>query len=137
MGGGRPLWPQVDATILYERSHSPSAAVDTAGGGVAVAGPGSSSGGSPPFRELFQAGLDAAWELDVFGGVRRSIEAAQADLQASEEDRRDVLVTLVAEVGVDYVSLRGLQQQIFIARNNLKLKSILQRSPARGLKPAL
>jgi multidrug efflux system outer membrane protein len=127
---GAPLWPQVDASVLYERSHSPAAAVDTAGGGVAVSGSsgssgggssgGGSSGGIPPFRELFQAGLDASWELDVFGGTRRNVEAATADLQAAVEDRRDVLVTLVGDVGSNYINLRGLQQQIDIARKNVK-----------------
>jgi outer membrane protein, multidrug efflux system len=123
---GGPLWPQASGTVLYERSHSPSAAVDTAGGGVAVAGTsgGSSSkggsGGVPPFRELFQAGLDGSWEVDVFGGTRRNIEAAGADLQAAVEDRRDVLVILVGDVGSNYINLRGFQQQIAIAKKNLE-----------------
>jgi NodT family efflux transporter outer membrane factor (OMF) lipoprotein len=65
-------------------------------------------------------GLDAAWELDIFGGVRRNIEASTADMQAAMEDRRDVLVTLAAEVGTNYVNLRGSQQQIDIARKNLQ-----------------
>ena len=117
---GAPLWPQVDATVLYDRSHTPSAAVDTAGGGVAVSGSGGSAGGAPPFRELFQAGLDASWELDVFGGTRRNLEAATADLQAAVEDRRDVLVTLVGDVGSNYINLRGFQQQIDIAKKNLE-----------------
>ena len=117
---GAPLWPQVDATVLYDRSHTPSAAVDTAGGGVAVSGAGGSAGGVPPFRELFQAGLDASWELDVFGGTRRNLEAATADLQAAVEDRRDVLVTLVGDVGSNYINLRGFQQQIDIAKKNLE-----------------
>jgi outer membrane protein, multidrug efflux system len=68
---------------------------------------------------LFQTGLDAAWELDIFGGTRRGIEAAQADLKASIEDRRDVLVTLISEVANNYVQLRGFQQEIIIAQNNL------------------
>jgi NodT family efflux transporter outer membrane factor (OMF) lipoprotein len=68
---------------------------------------------------LFQTGLDAAWELDIFGGTRRNIEAAEADLKASIEDRRDVLVTLVSELAVNYVQLRGFQQEIIIAQNNL------------------
>jgi multidrug efflux system outer membrane protein len=130
---GAPLWPQVDATILYERSHSPSVSTGASGGGSSgggssgASGGGSSGGGSsvssggiPPFRELFQAGLDASWELDVFGGTRRNIEAAGADLQAAVEDRRDVLVTLVGDVGTNYINLRGFQQQIDIARENLK-----------------
>ena len=78
------------------------------------------SGRHPPFRELFQAGLDASWELDIFGGTRRNLEAASADLQAAVEDRRDVLVTLMGDVGTNYINLRGFQQQIDIARENLK-----------------
>jgi NodT family efflux transporter outer membrane factor (OMF) lipoprotein len=69
---------------------------------------------------LYQVGFDASWELDIFGGVRRSIEAASADLDASIEDRRDALVTLLAEVARDYVTLRGTQRQTAIARENLQ-----------------
>jgi outer membrane protein, multidrug efflux system len=77
--------------------------------------------GTPDVRKsnLFQTGLDAAWELDIFGGTRRSIEAAEADVKATIEDRRDVLVTLVSELAINYVQLRGYQQEIIIARNNL------------------
>lgn len=63
-------------------------------------------------QNLFEAGLDASWEIDVFGGVRRAVEAADADLAAAEESRRDALVTLVAEVARNYVELRGYQQRI-------------------------
>lgn len=78
--------------------------------------------GVPEVRKsnLFQAGLDAAWELDIFGGTRRSIEAAEAEVSASIEDRRDVLVTLISEVANNYTQLRGFQQEIIIAWNNLK-----------------
>ncbi len=68
----------------------------------------------------YQAGFDAAWELDIFGGTRRSIEAAEADINASIEDRRDIMVTLVSEVANNYVQLRGYQQEIIIAQNNLR-----------------
>lgn len=67
----------------------------------------------------YDAGFDAGWELDVFGGIRRSIEAADADLQAAVEDRRDVQVTLTAEVARNYIELRAFQQRIEIARQNL------------------
>lgn len=100
------LFPEIDASAGYTRSRSSN----------------TSSGSSTalPARDLFQVGLDASWELDIFGGTRRSVEAAQANLQAAVEDRRDVLISLVAEVGVNYVSLRGFQQQILIARHNLE-----------------
>ena len=91
---------------------------------------GSPSSTTVAARDLFQAGLDAAWELDIFGGVRRNIEASNADIQASVEDRRDVLVTLAAEVGTNYFNLRGFQQQIAIAKRTSKLSGIPPRSPA-------
>ena len=69
--------------------------------------------------DQYQAGFDAGWELDIFGGVRRAIEAADADLQAALETRRDVLVTLTAEVARNYIDLRAFQERIAISRQNL------------------
>ena len=69
--------------------------------------------------DLYNLGFDASWELDIFGGVRRSVEAAQANLEASRENMRDVLVSLVAEVAKDYVDVRTYQARIAIAKNNL------------------
>jgi multidrug efflux system outer membrane protein len=76
-----------------------------------------SSGGS--VTNLFQSALDATWELDFFGGIRRGIEAANSDYQAAIEDSRDVMITLTAEVARDYIDLRGSQQELAIARENL------------------
>jgi len=76
--------------------------------------------GFPWEASLYQAGFDASWELDVFGGVRRRIEAASADLEAGLEDQRSVLVSVLAEVARNYVELRGLQQRFEIARRNLE-----------------
>lgn len=70
--------------------------------------------------DLYQVGFDASWEIDVFGGIRRNIEAANADINAQIEDRRNTLVTLLAEVARNYTELRGAQQQIEIAEANLK-----------------
>jgi len=70
--------------------------------------------------DQYQAGFDAGWELDIFGGVRRAIEAADADLQAALETRRDVLVTLTAEVARNYIDLRAFQERIAISRQNLE-----------------
>jgi outer membrane protein TolC len=67
-------------------------------------------------------GLDALWELDVFGGLRRGIEAANADLAASVEDLHDVLVSLIGEAGLGYVGLRSLQTRLRIAQTNLALQ---------------
>jgi len=77
------------------------------------------AGDSGPVANQYQTGFDAAWEIDIFGGTRRSLEATNADLQSAVESRADTLVTLTAEVARNYVELRAYQQQIVIARRNL------------------
>jgi NodT family efflux transporter outer membrane factor (OMF) lipoprotein len=69
--------------------------------------------------DLWNAGFDASWEVDVFGGTRRAIEAADYQVQVSIEDRRDVLVTLLGEVARNYVELRGAQRELDITIQNL------------------
>ncbi len=71
---------------------------------------------------LFSSGFDSAWEADFFGGVRRSIEAADASVEASQESLRDTLVSLVAEVAINYVEVRQFQRQLSIAENNLGIQ---------------
>jgi len=73
-------------------------------------------------RTLFQAGLDSAWELDFFGGIRRAVEAADANIQFAIEDSRDFMVILTSETAVNYAQLRGFQQQLTIAEKNLALQ---------------
>jgi NodT family efflux transporter outer membrane factor (OMF) lipoprotein len=97
------LGPTLNATGSFRRSQGP--------------GPAGTAG---PIVNQYQAGFDAAWELDFFGGVRRNVEAAQADLQAAIEARRDTLVTLTSEVALNYIDLRAFQEQIAIAQRNLK-----------------
>lgn len=74
--------------------------------------------GQPIERESWDVGFDAAWEIDLFGGVRRSIEASQATEQAIEASRRDVLVSLVAELARNYFDMRGAQTRLAVAREN-------------------
>jgi len=81
---------------------------------------GSEQTGDGSTRTLYAVGFDAGWELDLFGGVRRAKEAAQADLEAQIEDLNDVIVTLVAEVAVNYIDLRTYQARLSVARRNVK-----------------
>ena len=67
---------------------------------------------------LFNTGFDATWEVDLFGGARRAIQAASAGVAATEEARRDVLVSLIAEVARNYFELRGAQHELEVARKN-------------------
>jgi multidrug efflux system outer membrane protein len=82
-----------------------------------------SSNASTGSQNLYAAGLDAGWELDIFGGVRRSVEAATGDFQASEEDLRNVLVSLLAEVASNYVQVRTYQALLAVAEANLEAQA--------------
>ncbi len=75
-------------------------------------------------RDLYEAGFDADWEIDLFGGQRRAIEAATATFAASQENRRDVLITLEAEVARNYFELRGSQRQLATAKDNLAAQAM-------------
>ena len=76
--------------------------------------------------DLFQAGFDSTWELDIFGGTRRRLQAATAEIQAAVETRRDVMVSLLAEVARDYMELRGTQERLAVARQNLDAQKQIQ-----------
>lgn len=122
---GSGLWPNANASGAYQRSrlsaNTPFGALISAAAPSATAAPGSSPAlGFPGFeQENWQGGFDASWELDIFGGIRRNIEAAEADIAAAQSGYRDVLVSLTAEVARNYIELRGLQRQLAIARENL------------------
>jgi NodT family efflux transporter outer membrane factor (OMF) lipoprotein len=108
-------WPTVDVSGAYSRSRTSenafSSSRENRGGSLSTR-----SGG----QNLFRTGFDSSWEIDVFGGVRRSVEAADATIDASIEDRRDVLVTLFGEIARNYIDLRGFQRRLAVAENNLK-----------------
>lgn len=70
--------------------------------------------------ETYSAGFDAAWEIDLFGRVRRGVEAAGAEAGAARADLRDAQVTVAAEVARNYFELRGAQARLDVARRNLE-----------------
>jgi multidrug efflux system outer membrane protein len=77
-------------------------------------------GGFPGvWTDLYQAGLDATWEIDVFGGIRRRVQAANAQMQEELDSRRNLMITVFGEVALDYLQLRATQERLGIARNNL------------------
>ena len=73
-------------------------------------------------QDFWLAGFDASWEIDVFGSVRRQVEAADADLAASGEALRDALISLRGELARNYFELRGLQLRIEIARQEVRIR---------------
>lgn len=74
----------------------------------------------PPGTDLwykqYQGSVSAAWQIDLFGRVRRQSEAAQAQVYASEEGRRGTLLTVVSSVASSYIALRALDRKLEIAR---------------------
>lgn len=98
------LFPVLDATGSVSRSR------------------GSENSGGGETRSHYAVGFDAGWEVDIFGGVRRSVEAAEAELGASRENLRDVLVSLTAEVGLNYLDIRITQKRLAVAEKNLSIQ---------------
>lgn len=97
------LWPAANASASYQRTRTAASQTTPA-----------------KDENLYQAGFDAIWEMDIFGGVRRNIESADATIRAAQEGLCDVRISLAAEVARNYIQLRGFQQQINVARENLK-----------------
>jgi len=106
---GAPLWPSASAGGSLIRSDSSDSAMNT----------GMSAGSLASPQTVYKAGFDASWEIDVFGAARRSIEAAQARLEASREDLRSTLLTLLGDVAANYITLRSSQEQLKITRHNV------------------
>jgi len=77
------------------------------------------SGGQRVESDTYQAGFDAGWEIDLFGRVRRGVEAARAERGAAQADLRDAQVTIAAEVARNYLELRGAQARLAVAERNL------------------
>ena len=92
----------------------------TASGSYAHSRSSVASGGGGVESGLYSADLDASWELDLFGSLRRSVEAATGDLEASREDLNNTLVSLMAELGLNYVDARTYQERVAVAESNLK-----------------
>ncbi len=108
------LWPTLDGSSSYTRAreseHQP------------VLGSIPLPPGVPFENNVYQAGFDASWEIDVFGGKRRGVEAAGAQVAASEYGRRDTLITLLGDVARNYVELRGYQGRLAIAQENITVQ---------------
>jgi NodT family efflux transporter outer membrane factor (OMF) lipoprotein len=70
--------------------------------------------------EFYRFGFDSSWEIDLFGGIKKSIEAYDADIQAKMESLNSVITSLIAEVALNYVELRLYQSQLGVTRSNLE-----------------
>jgi NodT family efflux transporter outer membrane factor (OMF) lipoprotein len=101
------LLPTVNTDASFEREGNRLAFPATPGFSLAK-----------PF-DVYQTGFDATWELDLFGGQKRALESAGAELQAAEATRDDARVSLLAEVARTYVDIRQYQMQLAIAKDTI------------------
>ena len=111
------LWPTLDVSGSYSRNRVSQNGFFS---GNPIPGSSSFAGGGKLENNFFRTGFDSSWEIDVFGGTRRRIEAAEATLAATIEDQRSVLVTLLGDVAKNYIDLRGFQRRLAVAQQNLQ-----------------
>ncbi|MEJ2516099.1 MAG: efflux transporter outer membrane subunit [Gammaproteobacteria bacterium] len=109
------LFPQVDVSAGGAR-YRISEESPTGGGPLVEAGV------VEPYGELWQAGFDAAWEIDIFGGTRRRVEAAEAAEMQAAEEARALRLAVIAEVVRNYAELRGSQRRLALAGKNTRLQ---------------
>lgn len=102
------FWPTIDANASYTKNRYSST-------GLIPFPP-----GTPLEAGLYQAGFDSTWELDIFGGTRRSVEAANAEIAAAEFGRRNLLLTVYGEVARNYIQARAFQRRLVVLRENIK-----------------
>lgn len=109
---------------VSRRLNSFSSPADSASafGGTSGTGTGGAFGIGDTLINIFQSGFDAQWELDLFGGIRRTVEAAEAAIEAEVENRRALMVSLLGEVAGQYITLRANQQLLAVIRDNLALQ---------------
>jgi NodT family efflux transporter outer membrane factor (OMF) lipoprotein len=132
-------FPSINGDAKYTRElYSQNGVLSLLGG---LLGPSAGAGFNPGAINDYNTGFDASWELDLWGRVRRQVEAADASVDQAADQRRDALVSSLAELARDYMQLRGIQTQIRIANDNLKVDrdilGLAQERQQRGLQNGL
>jgi len=114
-------WPSADGTAAYSRNRWGANSFPPVPAGI------------PLDYNLYNAGFDAAWELDLFGGTRRAVvDSTTAGIGVAQYDQRAVLVSLLAEVARNYLTARGYQQRLTITHENISVqKDILDLTRSR------
>ncbi|MET3439177.1 efflux transporter outer membrane subunit [Sphingomonas sp. 1185] len=114
--------PNANASATYLHADLP--ALNLGGGGEQGGANGNASGGSGGGTsvDFFNLGFDASWEIDLFGGRRRTVEAARASAAAAEANVADAQVSLSADVAQAYIGLRDAQQRLILARDASRMQ---------------
>ena len=123
-----PRWPRLGSATSYTRSLSSRTTTSLSSNFLDDESTRTDNSESPvgtslgfgQERNFYQMGLDASWEIDLFGRLRWAEQALSADINAAEEHRRAVLVALLAEIARNYIALRGAQQRLRIAEQHIE-----------------
>ncbi len=128
--------PKTSADLAAIRTRAPDMNALSALTGANNANGGNSQAGTGPLQ-LYTAGFDATWEIDLFGGTRRAIEAASAQAEAVDADLADTQVSIAAEVANAYVDLRDQQQRLALSQRTAELQQqqldLTQQRRGRGV----
>lgn len=117
------LFPSLSASAGASRRKNAAESNAQFAGTAFEAANGGAGSNAQSASTLYDAGFDASWEVDIFGGTRRGIEAATADQAASEASLNNTRVSLLAEVAQNYIEVRSYQRRAAIARANLASQS--------------
>ena len=135
------LQPSIATSQGYTRVRGGIAQGLTRAGISSNSSPSRSSLIAPFETNVFQLGFDSFWELDLAGGLHKSVKAADADIRVAEEARNDVRVFVAAETGRNYIALRGAQRRLTIIRENIALQEdsvhLTESRQRAGLAPEL
>lgn len=113
--------PSVEGRLGYQRKRNSAEGLNDPSGNE----------GRAAFGQ-WDGGINASWEVDLWGRVKREVEAADASVEVADNDRRAALLSLQAEVARDYLQLRGTQSVLAVTRQNLQLsRSSLELSKVR------
>ncbi|WP_244818010.1 efflux transporter outer membrane subunit [Caballeronia sp. Lep1P3] len=119
--------PKASASAAALRMRSPD---------TSILGPSDASGGGRGPVDFYTVGFDASWEIDLFGGTRRAIEAASDEAQAVHADLSDAQVSLAAEVASAYIDLRDEQERLALAERTAEYQqqmlTLTEQRRARG-----
>jgi NodT family efflux transporter outer membrane factor (OMF) lipoprotein len=105
--------PNITAAAVYAHAHVP---------GVDLGSSDDNSGNNTTDLNLYNLGFDASWEIDLFGGQRRAVQAARASAQTAQANMADTQVSLSAEVAQAYINLRDRQQRIALRSQSLAMQ---------------
>ena len=132
-------WPKLSVDAAYSRQRlsetTPTGSLFSSVGNLQL--PGGAGIRIPNPYNQYQLSANASWEIDLFGRVRRSVEAADANVQVSVEDQHSVLVSVLADVAQSYLELRGAQARLHTTKENLatieELLDLTRQRRAAGL----